>query len=37
MLPVTVREANVTYDSQLYNDTLYTASWAGGLRRYIIT
>ena len=36
MLPVTVREANVTYDSQLLNDTLYTASWAGGLRRYHI-
>ena len=36
MLPVTVREANVTYDSQLHNDTLYTASWAGGLRRYHI-
>ena len=34
MLPVTVKEANVTYDSQLLNDTLYTASWAGGLRRY---
>ncbi|GIR57362.1 MAG: hypothetical protein CM15mP64_7740 [Candidatus Neomarinimicrobiota bacterium] len=36
MLPVTVKEANVTYDSQLLNDTLYTASWAGGLRRYYI-
>ena len=36
MLPVTVKEANVTYDSQLLNDTLYTASWAGGLRRYHI-
>ena len=36
MLPVTVREANVTYDMQLLNDTLYTASWAGGLRRYHI-
>jgi hypothetical protein len=36
MLPVTVKEANVTYDSQLLNDTLYIASWAGGLRRYHI-
>ena len=36
MLPVTVKEANVTYDSQLLNDTLYTASWAGGLRRFHI-
>ncbi len=35
MLPVTVREANVTYDAALRGDTLWTASWAGGLRRYI--
>ena len=36
MLPVTVREANVTYDAALRGDTLWTASWAGGLRRYIL-
>ena len=36
MLPVTVREANVTYDAFLKDDTLWTASWAGGLRRYIL-
>ena len=36
MLPVTVREANVTYDTYLSEDTLWTASWAGGLRRYIM-
>ena len=33
-LPVTVPEANVTYDVFLYGDYLWTASWAGGLRRY---
>ena len=33
-LPVTVPEANVTYDAFLYSDYLWTASWAGGLRRY---
>ena len=33
-LPVTVPEANVTYDAFLYGDYLWTASWAGGLRRY---
>ena len=27
-------EANVTYDAFLYGDYLWTASWAGGLRRY---
>ena len=32
-LPVTVPEANVTYDACLYGDYLWTASWAGGLRR----
>ena len=34
ILPVTVPEANVTYDSYIYNGYLWTASWAGGLRRY---
>ena len=33
-LPVTVSEANVTYDAYLNKDYLWTASWAGGLRRY---
>ena len=34
ILPVTVPEANVTYDAFLYGDYLWTASWAGGLRRF---
>ena len=34
ILPVTVPEANVTYDSFIYDGYLWTASWAGGLRRY---
>ena len=34
ILPVTVPEANVTYDSYIHNGYLWTASWAGGLRRY---
>ncbi len=33
-LPVTVPEANVTYDAMLSGDYLWIASWAGGLRRY---
>ena len=33
-LPVTVPEANVTYDSYIDGDFLWIASWAGGLRRY---
>ena len=33
-LPVTVPEANVTYDASLTKEYLWTASWAGGLRRY---
>ena len=36
-LPVTVPEANVTYDADLSGDFLWTASWAGGLRRYHLT
>jgi len=34
---VTVPEANVTYDASLSSDFLWTASWAGGLRRYDLT
>ena len=33
-LPVTVPEANVTYDSYIDGGFLWIASWAGGLRRY---
>ena len=33
-LPVTVPEANVTYDSYIDGVFLCIASWAGGLRRY---
>ena len=33
-LPVTVPEANVTYDSYIDGSFLWIASWAGGLRRY---
>ena len=33
-LPVTVPEANVTYDSDINQNILWIASWAGGLRRY---
>jgi len=33
-LPVTVPEANVTYDSYINGEFLWIASWAGGLRRY---
>ena len=36
-LPVTVAEANVTYDACLTGEFLWTASWAGGLRRYHLT
>lgn len=36
-LPVTVSEANVTYDASLAGDFLWTASWAGGLRRYSLS
>jgi len=35
-LPVTVPQANITYDATLSNGYLWTASWAGGLRRYDI-
>ena len=33
-LPVTVPQANVTYDASISGKYLYVASWAGGLRRY---
>ena len=33
-LPVTVPQANVTYDASLSGKYLWVASWAGGLRRY---
>lgn len=36
-LPVTVPQANITYDASLNNGFLWTASWAGGLRRYNIS
>jgi len=36
ILPVTVPEANVTYDACIDNGFLWIASWAGGLRRYNI-
>jgi len=36
VLPVTVPEANVTYDAYIDNGYLWIASWAGGLRRYDI-
>ncbi len=32
-LPVTVKQQNVSYDIAVLNDTIYTTSWAGGLRR----
>ena len=34
VLPVTVPQANVTYDMDLSEEFAWTASWAGGLRRY---
>ncbi len=33
-LPVTVNEANVTYDAAINGKYIYITSWAGGLRRY---
>lgn len=35
-LPVTVKEANVTYDAAINGSNIYITSWAGGLRRYNI-
>ena len=34
VLPVTVPRANVTYDMALSEEYAWTASWAGGLRRF---
>ena len=34
VLPVTVPQANVTYDMALSEEYAWTASWAGGLRRF---
>ena len=36
-LPITVKEANVTYDAAINGNNIYTTSWAGGLRRYNTT
>ena len=33
-LPITVKEANVTYDAAITKDYIWIVSWAGGLRRY---
>jgi hypothetical protein len=33
MLPVVVPEQNVTYDLSIYQNTVWIASWAGGLRK----
>lgn len=33
-LPITVKEANVTYDASINNKYIYVTSWAGGLRRF---
>ena len=35
-LPITVKEANVTYDAFIEGNYIWIASWAGGLRRYNI-
>mgnify|MGYP001070402730 CR=1 FL=1 len=35
-LAVTTEINNVSYDLAIYNDYIYVASWAGGLRRYPI-
>ena len=31
-LPITVKEANVTYDAAINGNNIYTTSWAGGYR-----
>jgi hypothetical protein len=33
-LPITVKEANVTYDATIAGGYIWITSWAGGLRRY---
>jgi len=36
-LPITVKEANVTYDAAISGNYVWITSWAGGLRRYNIS
>ena len=36
-LPITVKEANVTYDAAISGNYIWITSWAGGLRRYNVT
>ena len=36
-LPITVKEANVTYDAAISGNYIWISSWAGGLRRYNIS
>jgi hypothetical protein len=36
-LPITVPQQNVSYDIAVLNDTIYTTSWAGGLRRITLS
>ena len=36
-LPITVKEANVTYDAAISGNYIWITSWAGGLRRYNIS
>ncbi len=33
LLPIVVREQNVTFDASLHNSTVWVASWASGLRK----
>ena len=35
--PITVKEANVTYDAAISGNYIWITSWAGGLRRYNIS
>ena len=35
-LPITVKEANVTYDAAISGNYIWITSWAGGLRRYCL-
>lgn len=36
-LPITAKEANVTYDAAISGNYIWITSWAGGLRRYDIS
>ena len=36
-LPITVKEANDTYDAAISGNYIWITSWAGGLRRYNVT